>query len=151
MLGVVWCNDKRLNEEIIRSGHAGIYKTFCTESEFGSSNWAIELGCTNQMNSPQKQLQIKSACDAGNYIGDYVITEGYIADIFRSKTNTVFLNFEKPFPDNCFTAVIFSSDIGKFDNVNIYERKRVKIEGEIQSYEGKPEIILKDVSQIKII
>lgn len=45
MLAVVWCGGKRVNEEIIRSGHAELYRRFCRASEFGEQPWAVELGC----------------------------------------------------------------------------------------------------------
>ena len=44
-LAVVWCGDRRVNEEIIRAGHARLYRRFCRESEFGLQPWAVELGC----------------------------------------------------------------------------------------------------------
>ena len=44
-LAVVWCGDRRVNEEIIRAGHARLYRRFCSESEFGLQPWAVELGC----------------------------------------------------------------------------------------------------------
>lgn len=57
VLGVVWCNrtqemkdsppnaDPPVNEEMIRSGHAILYRQYCDESEFGREPWAVELGC----------------------------------------------------------------------------------------------------------
>ena len=93
------------------------------------------------------------ACNAGNYIGKEKTVAGKIADGYKSKTNTVFLNFEKPYPNQCFTAVIFSSDLINFPEnpQNYYEGKIVKIKGTIKKYQGKPEIILKDRSQIEVI
>jgi endonuclease YncB( thermonuclease family) len=44
-LAVVWCGGKRVNEEMIRSGHAQLYGRFCRKSVFGIEPWAIELGC----------------------------------------------------------------------------------------------------------
>lgn len=92
------------------------------------------------------------ACNAGNYIGEEKIVEGRVADGHKSKTNTVFLNLEKPYPNQCFTGVIFSSDLINFPEnpQNYYEGEIVRIRGIIKEYEGKPEIILKDRSQIEI-
>ncbi len=97
-------------------------------------------------------MPIVGACNAGNYMGQDVIVEGYIVDVYKSRTNTVFMNFEKVFPNQCFSAVIFSSDLYKFpdDIERYYERKTVRVSGTIQEYEGKPEIILKDTSQIEV-
>lgn len=44
-LGVVWCGNTRVNEEMIRAGHARLYRRFCRESEFSRESWAVALGC----------------------------------------------------------------------------------------------------------
>ncbi len=92
------------------------------------------------------------ACNAGNYIGEEKIVEGKIASGYKSKTNTIFLNFEKPYPNYCFTATIFSSNLINFPEnpQEYYEGKIVRVKGVIKEYNGKPEIILKDRSQIEI-
>ncbi|MBI3896107.1 MAG: thermonuclease family protein [Acidobacteria bacterium] len=45
LLAVVWCGGKRVNEEILREGHARIYRRFCSQSEFGDQPWAVGMGC----------------------------------------------------------------------------------------------------------
>jgi len=97
-------------------------------------------------------LKVVGACQAGNYYGNEVIVEGKIAGTYRSKTNTVFLNFEKPYPNQCFTAVIFSSDQYKFVEFpeKYYADKIVRVRGVVKEYKGKPEIILKSPEQIEI-
>ncbi len=45
LLAVVWCGGRRANEELIRAGHAEVYRRFCRESEFGDDPWALALGC----------------------------------------------------------------------------------------------------------
>ncbi len=45
ILAVVWCKDKRLNEESIEQGFSDIYYIFCSQSEFGDDKWAVKLGC----------------------------------------------------------------------------------------------------------
>lgn len=97
-------------------------------------------------------LEVVFVCNAGNYLGKVVVVEGKVADAYRSKTNTVFLNFEKAYPNQCFTGVIFSSDQYKFvqNPESYYSGETVRIKGEIKEYESKPEIILKDPSQIEI-
>ena len=97
-------------------------------------------------------LKVIGVCQAGNYYGKEMIVEGKIADAYLSKTNTVFLNFEKTYPNQCFTGVIFSSDQYKFAESpeKYYSNKTVRIRGEIKEYQGKPEIILDDPSQIEI-
>jgi len=97
-------------------------------------------------------LKVIDACQARNYYGNEVIIEGKVVDTYRSKKNNVFLNFEKPYPNQCFSAVIFSSDLYKFRDSpeKYYNQKIVRIRDKIQEYQGKPEIILKDSSQIEV-
>ncbi len=97
-------------------------------------------------------LNIIGACQAGNYYGKEMIVEGKVADAYRSKTNTVFFNFEKSYPNQCFTGVIFSSDQYKFvaSPEDYYLNKTVRIKGEIKEYQSKPEIILQDPSQVEV-
>ena len=97
-------------------------------------------------------LKVIGACQAGNYYDKEAIVEGKIADGYRSKTNTVFLNLEKSYPNQCFTVVIFSSDQYKFveSPEKFYATKTVRIKGEIKEYQGKPEIILETPSQIEV-
>ena len=48
-LAAVWCEGDELrgpvNAEMIRSGHAQLYRRFCRESAFGMEPWAVEAGC----------------------------------------------------------------------------------------------------------
>ncbi|PIR07277.1 hypothetical protein COY65_02640 [Candidatus Jorgensenbacteria bacterium CG_4_10_14_0_8_um_filter_39_13] len=103
--------------------------------------------------TPEKTgLKVIDACQGKNYSGKEIIAEGKISGAYRSKTNTIFLNFEKPYPNQCFTSVIFSSDQYKFvqSPEKYYSQKTVRIRGEIKEYQRKPEIILKDPGQIEI-
>ena len=90
-------------------------------------------------------------CEAKNHIGENIIVQGTMADSYSSATNTVFFDFGAIYPDNCFAAVIFKTNLDKFpDPQNSYTNKTVRISGKINGYQGKPEIILDDPSQIEI-
>lgn len=96
---------------------------------------------------------VVGACEAGKYLGRELIVEGKVADTYHAlKSNTVFLNFEKAYPNQCFTGVIFSSNLYKFiqNPEDYYLNKTVRIMGEVKIYEGRPEIILEDPLQIEI-
>ena len=97
-------------------------------------------------------LKVIDACQAENYYGKELIVEGKVVDAYRSKKNNLFLNFGKPYPNQCFSAVIFSSDLSKFGKSpeKYYNQKTLRVRGKIQEYQGKPEIILKDPSQIEV-
>ena len=98
-------------------------------------------------------FDVVGACLAGKYLGRELIVEGKVADTYHDlKSNTVFLNFEKAYPNHCFTGVIFSSDLYKFvqNPEDYYLNKTVRIIGEVKEYQSGPEIILETPSQIEI-
>lgn len=45
LLAVVHCNGTNVNARLLETKHAVLYKIFCDESEFGSSEWAKKAGC----------------------------------------------------------------------------------------------------------
>jgi len=91
------------------------------------------------------------SCSADEYYDQEVIVEGWVADAYRSQTNTIFLNFEEAYPNQCFVAVIFNSDQDQFvqNPEEYYTDQMVRIKGKVKEYNGKPEIILKSAEQIE--
>lgn len=45
IIGLIKCNGKILNEEILESGHGEISIQHCKTSEFANSDWAKRYGC----------------------------------------------------------------------------------------------------------
>ena len=88
--------------------------------------------------------------EAPNHIGEYACVTGRVDHVSKPK-ETTFLNFCPDYRTCPFGAVIFDSNAHKFPNPEQYEGQTVEITGLIRSYQGRPEIILKDPSQIKII
>jgi len=91
------------------------------------------------------------SCSADEYYDQEVIVEGWVADAYRSQTNTIFLNFEEAYPNQCFVAVIFNSDQDHFvqNPEEYYSNQMIRIKGQVEEYNGKPEIILKSAEQIE--
>ena len=129
------------------------------ENEIGCK-WSKEIEPTTEEVEPVTEDIVWSeltgdainACNAKEHIGEEQIIEGSVVNGYKSDTDTVFLNFEKPYPNQCFTAVIFSSKLMNFPEnpQDYYNGKTVRVMGEIKEYNGKPEIILEDSSQIEI-
>lgn len=172
-LRYIFLDEQNINLQLVKEGQAICrfyepdikYREECTvvekeaiENEIGCK-WG---GAEPPLPSPSKEfekltpeqtgLEVVFACNAGNYLGKEAIIEGKIVDTYRSKTNTVFLNFEKAYPNQCFTSVIFSSDQYKFvqNPEDYYLQKTVRIKGEVKKYEGRAEIILEHPSQIEM-
>lgn len=89
--------------------------------------------------------------EADKYYGQSVTVTGEIVATHNSG-KACFLNFHQN-GKKYFTAVIFASDFHKFPAKpeSYYLNKEVKVTGLVKEYKGKPEIILKDPSQIRIV
>jgi len=89
--------------------------------------------------------------EAPNHVGEYACVSGKIDHVYTSQKGTIFLNFRPDYKTSPFGAAIFGSDAYKFPNPKQYEGETVEITGLIKSYQGRPEIILNDPGQIKIL
>ena len=90
---------------------------------------------------------------ADKYYGQNVTIEGTIVNTAIGKHGKeCFLNFNSDWHQG-LTAIIFSGDFSKFPPKpeEFYNGKKVQVTGLVQEYNGKPEIILYDPSQIKIL
>jgi aspartyl/asparaginyl-tRNA synthetase len=89
--------------------------------------------------------------EADKYYGQTVTVTGIIVATHNSG-RACFLNFHQNYK-LYFTAVIFASDFSKFPSSpeNYYLNKEVKVTGLVKEYQGKPEIILQDPTQIQIV
>lgn len=45
IIGIIYCNNLNLNEQILEVGHAEILTLFCSKSEFAEQAWAQKFGC----------------------------------------------------------------------------------------------------------
>ncbi len=68
----------------------------------------------------------------------------------RSRRQPTFLNLDKPYPDHIFTAVIWGEDRTKFGQPETLKGKKVCVTGLIEEYKGKPEMILREKSQLTV-
>jgi hypothetical protein len=67
----------------------------------------------------------------------------------NSRSQPTFLDLEWPHPNAVFTAVIFGDDRPKFGTPEkSLQGTRVCVTGQIRDYRGKPEMVLRDPSQL---
>jgi len=85
-----------------------------------------------------------------NWIGKQVVVTGVVAQVSFRPTLT-FLNFDKRYPSNLFTAVIRNRYTNEFENLSALRGKAVSVKGKIKDYQGRPEIELTRKSQLKIL
>jgi hypothetical protein len=93
--------------------------------------------------------------EAYKHIGKTQTVCGTVASTYysnRGKGQPTFLNLNKPYPNQIFTIVIWGSDRPKFSQPpeTMYKNTKVCVTGKITTYKNKPEIVVKDPSQIQI-
>jgi DNA/RNA endonuclease YhcR with UshA esterase domain len=93
--------------------------------------------------------------DAYKHIGETQTVCGTVASTYysiRSKAQPTFLNLNKPYPNQIFTIVIWGSDRPNFSQPpeTMYKNCKVCVTGKITTYRNKPQIVVKDPSQIQI-
>jgi len=103
---------------------------------------------------PAWALQNKrlTAAQAKDHVGERATVCGTVASAkFAEKTkgSPTFLDFEKPFPRQLFTAVIWGDDRPKFGQPEVeYQGKKICVTGEIKLFRKRPEIVVTEKNQI---
>lgn len=91
-----------------------------------------------------------SSSEAGGHINEAAIVSGYVADVVE-REKVAYLNFDKRYPKNTFTAVIFSEKFSEVGDLDIYKNQNVEVQGTVTEYRGKPQIIITSKNQISIV
>jgi hypothetical protein len=90
--------------------------------------------------------------DAPKHVGENGTVCGVVASAHfaaRSRAQPTFLNLDKPYPNQIFTAVIFGDDRAKFGEPERLEGRRICVSGPIRLYRGAPEVILHEPKQLE--
>jgi DNA/RNA endonuclease YhcR with UshA esterase domain len=85
------------------------------------------------------------------YIGKEVVVQGKITQIALSVNLTTHINFGGLYPNHVFTVTIFKAKQTQFPGVRDYDGKMVEVQGVPHLYKGKPEIVLEERSQIRLM
>jgi hypothetical protein len=100
---------------------------------------------------PDAELVI-TATQADEHVGEVALVCGVVADTHYAQTSTgrpTYINFEEPFPDAPFTAIIWGSDRDAFpyDPAALLGMD-ICVYGEIDRYRGKPQMKLVRPEQV---
>jgi DNA/RNA endonuclease YhcR with UshA esterase domain len=90
------------------------------------------------------------ASEASKYYDQEMIVTGKVAQV-TIRPKVVFLNIDTPFPNSPFTLVIFYGETNKFGDLKALDGKNIEAKGKIKKYRDKPEIILSNANQLKVI
>lgn len=91
-----------------------------------------------------------SVANAGSHVGQIVTVEGTVSEVHTARSGkATFIDMGGSFPNNTFAGVIFAKDMTKVGDVSGLDGKVVDITGMVQSYQGRPEIVISSRDQIK--
>jgi micrococcal nuclease len=85
-------------------------------------------------------------------VGQDATVCGKVADTryLESGKRPTFLNFDQPYPNHTFTAVIFGENRAKFGTPEKdYLHRDICVTGKIEDYNGKPQIVVTEPQQIQ--
>ena len=89
--------------------------------------------------------------DAGSHVGEATCVSGRVLRVFTSSGGNTFFDFCPDYRKCPFTSVIFVSDHEKFGDLHLLEGRQVEIQGQIRTYQGRAEIIIRDLQQIRVL
>jgi len=97
------------------------------------------------------ELPEYSFLEAGNHIGETAVVTGKIVDAYNSG-KACFLNFHEDWR-NHFSVTIFAKNFDRFDGPPemLYKGAEVRVRGQIQEFQGRPEIVVDGPDQIEIV
>jgi len=110
---------------------------------------ALALALVGVLGVPAR-AEVVPVTRAGEYVGTDATVEGRVVAVYASPLATV-LGFAPNFAG--FTATILAGDRAKFpgDVEERYRGKLMQLTGPVTAYRGKPEMQVRDPSQLKLI
>lgn len=86
--------------------------------------------------------------EAKKHIGETKCISGKIIQVKTGSRGVHYLDFCEDYRTCPFSVVIFSRDLKHVGDVRQLRGKTVEIHGDIKDYDGRAEIILKDITQL---
>lgn len=101
------------------------------------------------------QDTVISVNEVRDYIGQEVTVQGKVEQVVHLTSvrgKPTYFNMGGKYPDNKFTLLLWESNKHKFTKgAQFYEGKTIKVIGLIETYRGKPQIILREPKQIEVL
>ena len=90
--------------------------------------------------------------EAARHVGQEVIVQGTISQITTTVNLTTHINFGGRYPNHAFTATILKARQSLFTGVRArFEGKVAEVQGTVRLYRGKPEIMIDEPSQLRLV
>jgi RecJ-like exonuclease len=96
------------------------------------------------------ELPVIKDSEAAQYVGKTVEVRGFVVSITTSPLGTTFINFGREYPNQTFAGFIAAgSKMANDQRIATLQGKIIGITGTIELHQGKPEIEVKSMDQIK--
>ena len=96
------------------------------------------------------ELAVIKDSEAVQYVGKNVEVRGFVVSVTTSPLGTAFINFGREYPNQTFAGFIAAgSKIATDELIAMLQGKIIGISGTIELYQGKPEIEVMSIDQIK--
>ena len=96
------------------------------------------------------ELPMIKDSEAVQYVGKNVEVRGLVISVTTSALGTVFISFGREYPDQTFAGFIaVGSKMETDQRIAMMPGKIIGVSGTVELYEGKPEIKIMSIDQIK--
>lgn len=157
VLAYIIHDNENFNQKLLESGYASLMIVDPNDKYESDFKKAVKtaresrLGIWSQVIELERDLPVISYEKAESFIGDKVIVEGRIVN--TAATDSVnYLNFSNNYQDT-LSLVIFNRNLNKFDYqpASYILNKKIKVFGEIEIYQGSPQIVVDDPHNILVL
>jgi hypothetical protein len=90
-----------------------------------------------------------SITEAGKHIGATRCVVGKVIRVKQGNPGVHFFDFCEDYRTCPFTVVVFSGDLKQIGDVRQLVGRQIEIDGEIKSYDGRAEIVLRRLGQLR--
>lgn len=155
LLAYVYVGDNLVNGRMVGRGYA---LTYIYPPNVKHANLLVRLQKGARENDRGFWREVNShpisSDKAVRYIGRIKVVEGKVRDIYKGE-KVILLNFGSGYKSD-FHFTIFRNMVNRFESqgispISYYEKKKVRAWGLIKGFEGRPEIVIDDPSQIEVL
>lgn len=111
--------------------------------------FAAALLAAAPFGAPAARAATVAPAEAGHYAGRKITVEG-VANVTTTRSGVVFVDLGGVGRGAPFTGFIAKENAARFPDVGRYSGKTVDITGTVQTFRGRPEIVLTDPGQIAV-
>jgi DNA/RNA endonuclease YhcR with UshA esterase domain len=92
---------------------------------------------------------VYTTTQAASHIGEMATVCGTVAGTHHSGRGNTFVNLDRAYPNQAFTAFIPASSASAGADLRSLEGKNICVTGKVALYKGKPEIVVTTKEQIQ--